>query len=81
MFRGGVLNALAKCVPQRRQGIEKKQQEIICPVIWSIYHNLARDGYIESTCCCVQARFLGMETIILFSLLWYIQHYLMMYCI
>jgi hypothetical protein len=21
-----------------------------------------REGYIESTCCCVQARFLGMET-------------------
>ncbi len=24
--------------------------------------NLARDGYTESTCCCVQARFLGKET-------------------
>ncbi len=29
---------------------------VLCP------HNLARDDYIESTCCCVQARFLGMET-------------------
>jgi hypothetical protein len=36
------------------------------------------DGYIESTCCCVQARFLGLEIKIpvLFSLLCYIQHYL-----
>ncbi len=57
LFRGGVLSALAKCVPQRNQGIEKKQKEIICPVIWSIYDNLARDGYKESTRCCVQARF------------------------
>jgi hypothetical protein len=68
MFRGGVLSALAKCVPQRRQGIEEKQKEFI----WSTYHNLARDGYIESTCCCVKAKFLGMETKILFSLSWYI---------
>ncbi len=30
--------------------------------------NLAGEGYIESTCCCVQARFLGMETKKLFSL-------------
>ncbi len=25
-------------------------------------NNLAHDGYIESTCCCVQAKFLGMGT-------------------
>ncbi len=39
---------------------------------WSVYHNLAYDGYIEFTCCCVQARFLDMETKIFLSLLWYI---------
>jgi hypothetical protein len=31
--------------------------EFLCPLIWSVHHNLARDGYIESTCCCVQIRF------------------------
>ncbi len=29
-------------------------------------HNLARDGYIESTCCCAQTRILVIETEILF---------------
>jgi hypothetical protein len=38
-----------------------------------VHHNLARDGYIEFTCCCVQARFLGKETKILFLLFPYIQ--------
>jgi hypothetical protein len=33
-----------------------------------VHHNLAREGYTESTCCYVQASFLGMETKILFSL-------------
>jgi hypothetical protein len=33
--------------------------------------------YVVATCCCVSARFLGMKTKILFSLLWYIQRYLM----
>jgi hypothetical protein len=23
----------------------------------SVHHNLAHEGYIESTCCCVQARY------------------------
>jgi hypothetical protein len=58
---------------------ERKQRECLCPLSLSIHHNLACDGYIESTCCCVQARFLGMETKILFSLLWYIQRYLKKY--
>jgi hypothetical protein len=31
---------------------------------------LALDGYIESTCCRALARILGMETKILFPLLW-----------
>jgi hypothetical protein len=31
---------------------------------------------LTSTCCYVQASFLGMETKILFSLLWYIHSYL-----
>jgi hypothetical protein len=42
-------------------------------------NNFAHDGYIESTCCCVQARFLGIETKILFSLIWYIQRYVIKY--
>ncbi len=49
------------------------------PLSWSVHHSLTRDGYIESTYCCVQARFLGLETKILFSLLLYIQRYLIMY--
>jgi len=54
----------------RRDG---KQRTCLCPLSWSIHHNITRDGYIESTCCCVQARFLGMETKIHFTLLWYVQ--------
>jgi hypothetical protein len=41
---------------------EGKQRECLCTLSWSVHHNLTRDGYIEFTCCCVQARFLGMET-------------------
>jgi hypothetical protein len=43
---------------------EEKQKEFLCPLSWSVHHNLARDGYIESTRCSAvskQARFLGME--------------------
>ncbi len=41
--------------------VEGKKKEFVCPLRWSVHHNMARDGYIESTCCCVQARFLGLE--------------------
>jgi hypothetical protein len=41
--------------------VEEKQKQFLCPLSWSIHHNLACDGYIESTCCYVQARFLGMK--------------------
>jgi hypothetical protein len=58
--------------------VEEKQKQFLCPLSWSIHHNLACDGYIESTCCYVQARFLGMEKI-LFPLVWYIQRYFIMY--
>jgi hypothetical protein len=58
---------------------EGKQRECLCPLGWNVHNNMARDGYIEPTCCCVQARFLGMETKIRFSFLWYIQRYLIMY--
>jgi hypothetical protein len=44
-----------------------------------IHNNLACDGYIESTCCFVQAIFLGMETKVFCSLLWFIQRYLIMH--
>jgi hypothetical protein len=50
--------------------VEEKQKESLCPLSWSVHHNLALDGYIESTCCCALARILGMETKILFPLLW-----------
>ncbi len=49
--------------PSTKEGRgERKQRECLCPLSWSVHHNVARDGYIEFTCCCVQARFLGMET-------------------
>jgi hypothetical protein len=51
-------------------GIEEKREEFLCPLSWSIRHNLASDGYIKSTCFCVQAGFTGMVTEMLFSLLW-----------
>jgi hypothetical protein len=28
---------------------EARQRESLCPLIWSVHHNLARAGYIEST--------------------------------
>jgi hypothetical protein len=49
--------------------VEEKKEEFLCPLSWNVHHNMALEGYIESTCCCVQARFLGMETKILFLLL------------
>ncbi len=51
--------------------VEEKKEEYLCPLSWNVHHNMALEGYIESTCCCVQARFLGMETKILFLLLRY----------
>jgi hypothetical protein len=51
----------------------------LCPHSWSSYHNLARDGYIEYTCYCVQARILGMETKIPFPLSLYNKRYFIMY--
>ncbi len=47
---------------------EARQRECLCPLSWSVHHHLAREGYFESTCCCIPARFLAMETKILFSL-------------
>jgi hypothetical protein len=42
--------------------VEEKKEEFLCPLSWSVHHNLARKDYTESTtCCCVLARFLGME--------------------
>jgi hypothetical protein len=48
------------------------------PLSWSVrvHYNLAPGGYIESSCCCVQASFLCKETKILYPLSWYIQRYL-----
>jgi hypothetical protein len=40
----------------------EKRRSLSALISWSVHHNLAPDGYIESTCSCVQARFLGMET-------------------
>jgi hypothetical protein len=51
--------------------VEEKKEEFLCPLSWNVHHNMALEGYIESTCCCVQARFLGMETKELFFLLRY----------
>jgi hypothetical protein len=51
---GGVMCAFSSTEETR---VEEKQKEFICPLSWSVQHNLARDGYIESTSCCVQARF------------------------
>ncbi len=40
---------------------------------------MVHDGYKDFTGCCVQTKFLGMETKILFILLWFIQCYFLMY--
>jgi hypothetical protein len=52
--------------------VERGKSENFSALSAEVNQNLACDGYIESTCCCVQAIFLSMETKILFSLLWYI---------
>ncbi len=49
-----------------------EKNEFLCPHSWSVQyitkrHNLAREGYVETTN--VQAKFLGMETKILFQLI------------
>jgi hypothetical protein len=43
----------------------------------SVHHNLARDGYIESTCCRVQATFLGLKKKTLFLFMVYSCYLLM----
>jgi hypothetical protein len=43
-------------------GAIDKKEEFLCPVSWSVHHNLSHDGYIESIRCYVKARFLGIET-------------------
>ncbi len=42
--------------------VEEKQKEFLCSLSRRVHHDLARDGYIESTCCCVQARFRHWNT-------------------
>jgi hypothetical protein len=71
---------------KRREGERGNSENVSLPLSAGAYntvhitqYNLACDGYMESTFCCVRARFLGMETKKLFSLLWYIQRYLIMY--
>jgi hypothetical protein len=50
-------------------GVEEK---FLCSLSLSVNHNLARDGYIESTCCCVKARVLGMaKNTLSFVMVWY----------
>ncbi len=66
----------ASVLSTEKTKVDEKQKEFFC---MSALHNLGRDGYIESTCSCVQARFLGIERNILLPLLWYTQHYLVMY--
>jgi|688.fasta_scaffold1975943_1 hypothetical protein len=51
-------------------GVEEKREVFLCPLSWNIHHNLARDGYIDSTSFCVQAGLSGMVTEMFFSLLW-----------
>jgi hypothetical protein len=53
--------------------VEEKEKE------FSALSAGAPDGYIESTCCCVPARFLGYGNKNLFPLFWFIQRYLIMY--
>ncbi len=30
----------------------REKKDFLYPLSWSVHRNLARDGYIESTCCC-----------------------------
>ncbi len=53
----------------RHMNVEIDNCVFAVPLSWSVHYNLARDGYIESSCCCVQTKFLGMETKILFPFL------------
>jgi hypothetical protein len=51
------MNPESLCEPTEEAKVEEKQKEFLCALSWSVHYNLARDGYIESTCCCVQAKF------------------------
>ncbi len=55
------------CISQR-EGENRKRGSGSALSAWSVHYNLAGEGYIESACCCVQARILGMGTKKLFSL-------------
>jgi hypothetical protein len=57
-YRGSGVYSMNRSTEETRA--EEKQKEFLCPLSWSVHHNLASDGYIESTRCC-HAGFLGME--------------------
>jgi hypothetical protein len=59
--------------------VEEKKEEFLCPLSWNVHHNMALESYIESTCCCVQARFLVWKQKYSFSCYDIIQRYLIMY--
>ncbi len=54
---------------------EKRVEELLCPLSWSVHYSTTSLVMVtlSPSCCCAQARFLGMETKIF--LWWYIQHY------
>jgi hypothetical protein len=52
-----LINPERLCEPTEETRVEEKQKEFLCALSWSVHHNLARDSYIESTCCCVKATF------------------------
>jgi hypothetical protein len=45
-----VVVGIGSTLPNIRGRGEGKQRECIFPLSWSVHHNLAHDGYIESTC-------------------------------
>jgi hypothetical protein len=44
IFESTVLLSLYAVVPTEEIGVEEKKKEFLCPLSWSIHHNLARDG-------------------------------------
>jgi hypothetical protein len=68
-FSGEPMDRLIE--PNTKEGREEARQRECISILSALSAlayttDMAHDGYKESTCCFVQARFLGMETKILF---------------
>jgi hypothetical protein len=55
LIEGGGVMGWKTTTEETRVG--EKQKEFLCPRSWSVHNNLAHNGYNQSTCCFLQAKF------------------------